>query len=129
MGADIAFVAGLAAAVAASYRLTRPWRQAQALLALHGKHQEKPVPPIKQRKQQPETSDEEKAARHIASVAGYWVANVFKVLEPDLDGEYEVLFRGRYKGDQKANIPGESTDELYRCVVRGEGTGYVVSGW
>lgn len=79
-------------------------------------------------KKKPE-SPEEKEARRAAEARNYEVTEIFKVCDPDCDGERETLFKGRYRGDKRAKIPGDEDQELYRLVVRGDDTGYVISGW
>lgn len=104
-------------------RRSRPYRQARALIALYGKHrQEADVPtnehPIA------------KEAKRIANRDGYGEVRVWRVLDADCDGEREVLVRARFKGDQRAGIPGDTDEDLYRVVVKDDGeTGYVLHGW
>lgn len=71
----------------------------------------------------------DKQARDLIKAEGYWVAKIHKILSADCDGDREVLFAGKYKGDKAMKIAGEDEEALYTLTLRGEGTGYVSSGW
>lgn len=66
-------------------------------------------------------------AQQIARRDSYSVRKIWRVYEES----GEVLFTGRYLGDNRANIAADPEGEElpYRVWVRPDGTGYVTSGW
>jgi hypothetical protein len=119
-GEQIALLAIVAVISAAGgYRMTRPTRQVRALILLYGTYQEPVMAEI------PTLIE----AKRIAQSNGYKWRETWKICGPDCDGEREILFRGVFEGNKRAKIPGEAEEDCYRVILRGEGTGYVLSGW
>lgn len=73
----------------------------------------------------------EEQARALIWQQGYSISKDYalRILAPDADGDREVLFRGRWKGDERAKIGADTEDCCYALIWRGEGTSYVGSGW
>lgn len=75
----------------------------------------------------------EEQARNLIHREGYSISkdssDPFRISTPDCDGDREVLFRGKYRGDDRMKIAGDSEDHCYALVWRGEGTSYIGVGW
>lgn len=92
--------------------------------------------PVKRPKKQTDSeppSDKDHAidrARKIAARDDYEVHRIIKATGP-YDGVYEVLFIGRYLGNGKAQIPGDTKDtrDMLIAHVEAGGDGCVSAGW